>query len=273
MHGLGNDFVLFDARQRPFDPPSDALARLADRHTGIGCDQFLIIDPPHSETALASYRIFNADGGAAEQCLNGLRCIALFLHRDCGEERFVLDGPEQSVTVEITPDQQVTVQLPSPIFGPSAIHWREHTDETQDQALQLDIKGAQLTLHAVSLGNPHAVAMVTEPRVARARYGVAVSTHENFSQGINAGFVRVHDPHHLELAVFERGAGPTRACGSGACAAAAAAIHQGLAATPVAVKQPGGTVMVDWRGDKQPVTLSGPATYVFCGEIVNEPSS
>ena len=274
MHGLGNDFIVIDARQQAFTLTAERIKEWSDRHTGIGCDQWLIIEAPRQADSHASYRIFNADGSSAEQCLNGLRCIGWFLYRQDGMASMQLDSPTQTVQVRIEPtlektafQGQVQVQLPAPEFGAHATHWQ---GKAKAQLIEINTQAANIEAVAVSMGNPHAVSFVAEPRQARARHGVSISTHSQFCQGVNAGFATMEADNQMFLAVFERGSGPTHACGSGACAAAVAAVKQGLAQSPVRVRQPGGSVVVDWQGEAYPVLMTGPAVLVFSGEFVDD---
>lgn len=279
LHGLGNDFILIDARQQAFTLSPEQIQAWSCRHTGIGCDQWLILETPRTSDAVASYRVFNADGSSAEQCLNGLRCIGWYLFRQYDLRQMCLDSPGGPVTLWITGESDtnrrtgsVRVALAAPSLGAQAVAWHGTLSQEHEPpaTLALDLPKAQLQACAVNMGNPHAVVFVTEARSARARYGAAVSTHPDFAAGVNAGFAQVCGDHQLFLAVCERGSGPTRACGSGACAAAVAALHQGRVKNPVQVTQPGGTVVVDWQGPEQPVYLEGPAEFVFSGEFVDE---
>ncbi|GAB4201253.1 MAG: diaminopimelate epimerase [Wenzhouxiangellaceae bacterium] len=265
MHGLGNDFILIDARQQAFDLPAPQLSSLADRHTGIGCDQWLIIEPPRTHEACASYRIFNADGSSAEQCLNGLRCIGLYLSRTQQQSTLVVDGPTGLARLMVGDDHQVGVELPPPEFGAGLTGWRQR-DTGGAEIIELNVLGKTFKGSAVSMGNPHLVIFTDDCDAARRQYGLAVSKHPGFSKGVNAGFARISG-NQLHLAVYERGSGPTKACGSGACAAAAAAIRHHQLSSPVTVRQPGGPIVVDWAGAGQPLTLTGPACYVFTGEF------
>lgn len=275
MHGLGNDFIVIDARQQAFTLSREHIRDRSDRHTGIGCDQWLIIEAARHPESHASYRIFNADGSTAEQCLNGLRCIAWFLALHDDVAQMQLDSPTQIVQVSVDIERlqqraqqgQVQVQLPEPALGAQATHWQ---GAAQAHEVTIQTNAATVQAVAVSMGNPHAVSFVNEPRQARARHGAAISTHPQFSQGVNAGFAHMEADNQMFLAVFERGSGPTHACGSGACAAAVAAVKQGLAHSPVRVRQPGGSVMVDWQGEGHPVLMTGPAVLVFSGEFVDD---
>lgn len=286
MQALGNDFIVFDARQQAFELSHQRIAHWSDRHTGIGCDQWLIIEAARSDQSHASYRIFNADGSQAEQCLNGLRCIAWFLSRTDHVTEMQLDSPTHTVKAIVHPPMtkenatqaRVEVQLPAPSLGAEAVHWHHDVTaaEAYSKAFLVSLDSAQLEATGVNMGNPHAVFFVTDARQSRARYGVKVSTHQHFTQGVNAGFAEIRKAQSngnngsLFLCVFERGAGPTHACGSGACAAAVAAIQHNKLPTPVKVRQPGGLLVVDWQGEGHPVHLHGPAEYVFSGEFFDE---
>jgi diaminopimelate epimerase len=266
MHGAGNDFVLLDLRDGT-PPPSPALSRaLADRHTGIGCDQILTIEAPRSTQAVASYRIWNADGSQAQQCGNGARCVAAWLVRDgtARGERFALDSPAGTHAVERIGDGEYRVAMGVPQFSPEALPLLGF-DEAPLYSLALD--GVQVAFGAASMGNPHVLIVVDDIAGAPlATLGPALQQHAAFPQSVNVGFAQLLARDRIALRVYERGVGETLACGSGACAAAAILIRRGQVDRSVRVVLPGGELHVEWRADDAPITMSGPATFVFEGE-------
>jgi diaminopimelate epimerase len=268
MHGAGNDFVVLDLRDgRP--PPSPALSRaLADRHAGVGCDQILTIEPPRSADAVAAYRIWNADGSPAQQCGNGARCIAAWLVRDAAASaaRFVLDSPAGSHAIERLDDGRFRIAMGVPQFAPQAIPLAGF-HEAQDE-YALDVEGSVLRFGAVSMGNPHALVEVDDiARAPVATLGPALQAQAAFPDSVNVGFVEVDARDRIRLRVYERGAGETLACGSGACAAAAILMRRGRIDRDVVVALPGGELRIGWRDDNAPITMAGPATFVFEGEL------
>ncbi len=280
MHGLGNDFVVFDARHRveaadkpdPFDPElvgTAVLRRLADRRLGIGCDQLLVIDAPRRAQTDAYYRIYNADGGEVEQCGNGVRCIAalLFRHGEAGE--LVLDSAGGPVRARRAPDGQVAVQMVQPNFDPASLPFdAPGASDPYELALVDGAAEASVSVGVVSMGNPHAVVTVDDVASAPvARLGAAIGTHGRFPQGVNAGFMEIVDPAHIRLRVYERGVGETSACGTGACAAVALARNRGKVGPDVSVDLPGGRLVVSWPGPGEPLWMTGPAEHVFEGRI------
>ena len=267
MHGAGNDFVVLDLRQGA-GPPDAALGRaLADRHAGVGCDQILTIEPPRSEGAVASYRIWNADGSHAAQCGNGARCVAAWLVRDgtAGGDRFVLDSPSGQHAVERLPDGDFRIAMGVPDFDPRAVPLAGF-DSAQDEYV-VALGQPAVRFGAVSMGNPHALVEVDDVDEAPvAELGAALQRHPAFPDSVNVGFVQVLSPASIRLRVFERGAGETLACGSGACAAAAILMRRGRVAREISVALPGGTLCIGWRDDAAPITMAGPAAFVFEGE-------
>jgi diaminopimelate epimerase len=267
MHGAGNDFVLLDLRAGA-SPPSPALCRaLADRHTGVGCDQILTVEPPRSAGAVASYRIWNADGSAAQQCGNGARCVAAWLRRDGAAvgAGFALDSPSGLHPVEVIDEDNFAIAMGVPQFAPAAIPLRGHVEAQDEYALELD--GAPLRFGAASMGNPHALVEVDDVATAPvAAIGAALQGDAAFPQSVNVGFAEVVARDHIRLRVYERGVGETLACGSGACAAAAMLMRRGRVDRIVTVSLPGGDLRIAWPDDAAPVRMAGPATFVFEGE-------
>ena len=265
MHGLGNDFVVLDARLRPFAGDPATVRRMGDRNRGIGFDQLLVLLPPVRPGASAGLRIWNQDGSRAGQCGNGLRCVGAWLARDgalvpgAGGILEVDGRPLRVVVHALTGMQaEVEAEMGEPVFGAAAVGLRG--DST------VDVDGRTLAPALVSMGNPHAVLEVgdlTAP--ALEVLGPALTSHRDFAQGVNAGFVQVRDAARVALRVHERGAGWTAACGSGACAAVAALRRQGRVDEDVQVSMPGGTLQVRWPGPGAPLWLRGPASFVFEG--------
>ena len=265
MHSLGNDFVLLDGVRRPFHLGRDHIQHLADRHRGIGCDQ-LIVAEPGQNGADFSMRIFNTDGGEAEQCGNGARCFAKFLHDEglTDQTRLVVDTGSRLIQLEIEDDWQVVVDMGAPGFEPGALPF-----DAQDEAnvYQLDVAGETVEISAISLGNPHAVLLVDDVDTAPVeRLGPAIERHSRFPQRTNVGFACPITRSKIRLRVWERGVGETLACGSGACAAAVACHRLGRIDEEIEVELPGGIASVRWSG-QGPVFLRGPAVTVYRGEI------
>ena len=267
MHGAGNDFVVLDLRDGT-PPPSPALSRaLADRHAGVGCDQILTIEPPRSAGAVASYRIWNADGSQAGQCGNGARCIAAWLVRAgvASGTRFLLDSPAGTHAAERLDDGRFRIAMGVPQFAPQAVPLAGIHDAQDEYALEVD--GHEVRFGAVSMGNPHALVEVDD--IARApveRLGPALQAQAAFPESVNVGFVEVDARDRIRLRVYERGVGETLACGSGACAAAAILMRRGRIDREVGVVLPGGELRIGWPADDAPLTMAGPATFVFEGE-------
>ncbi|GAB1394348.1 diaminopimelate epimerase [Rhodocyclaceae bacterium] len=270
MHGLGNDFVVLDAtgvHGQDFVPNAAQAQWLADRHFGVGCDQILVVQRPEREDADFRYRIFNADGGEVEQCGNGARCFVRFVHdqglTDKREIRVETDAG--LIEPRLEADGQVTVNMGVPRLAPRDIPFLTETDDLV-QTLEFAGRSAQIT--AVSMGNPHAVQVVENVDSAPvARDGPLIEAHPYFPKRVNAGFMEVVDRHNIRLRVFERGAGETLACGTGACAAVVAGICRGLLDSPVRVETRGGELTIAWDGMGQAVRMTGPAVTVFSGEI------
>lgn len=273
MHGAGNDFVVLDRRHdaAPLDP---ALCRaLADRRTGIGCDQILTIEPPRSIGAAASYRIWNADGSSSQQCGNGARCVAAWVLRDsvaldperCLADRFELDSPTGTHAVDVLDLHHYRVAMGRPIFAPARIPLLGFDAPQSEYALTFG--GETLAVGAVSMGNPHAVIEVDDVDAAPvASFGPALQRHAAFPESVNAGFAQVVARDRIRLRVYERGVGETLACGSGACAAAVVLMRRGRVDREIAVELPGGTLRIAWPDDDADVAMSGPTAFVFEGE-------
>ena len=266
MQGLGNDFVVIDAIRQSINLSTDQIRLLADRHFGIGCDQLLLVEKPTVPDADFRYRIFNADGGEVEQCGNGARCFVRFVHEQglTGKTEIRVETARGIILPRLEDDGQVTVNMGAPRFSPTDIPF------IAEPALQygLQVGADEVQISALSMGNPHAVQVVANTETAPvAEQGPLIERHERFPQRVNAGFMQVLDAHHAKLRVYERGAGETLACGTGACAAAVAGIRLGKLTSPVTVVMRGGALEISWAGEGEPVMMTGPAVTVFEGEI------
>lgn len=268
MHGLGNDFVLLDLRHQDFQINAGVAAQLAERHTGIGCDQVLVLREPATGLQTASFEIWNSDGSRAEQCGNGVRCIGLYLQMTSESQtrQFLLGGPAGEVQVNCLDEGQIQADMGKPVFEAESIPVNL---ETVDGWYTLEIDQQQCQLGAVSMGNPHALMVVNSvENTDISHLGAIISTHPAFPEGCNAGFVEIMDRSNIRLRVFERGAAETRACGSGACAAMSILRRAGLLEKTVNVTQAGGILIIDWTGGNDPVVMTGPATHVFEGILI-----
>ena len=266
MHGIGNDFVVVDCRAQPLALDAAQIAHMGDRHFGIGFDQLLTIEPAQDSTCAFRYGIYNADGSAALQCGNGVRCVAAWLRRAgaLGAGAVQLESPSGPVSVELADDGRMRVDMGVPRFAPEQIPLRMPASDIY----WLQINDIDIEFGAVSMGNPHAVVEITDVATAPlATLGQALSTDAAFPQGCNVGFAQIVNRAHLRLRVWERGAGATLACGSGACAAVAVLRRRGKLDGDVAVQLPGGRLDIHWDGADAPVWMSGPAEFVFEGEI------
>ncbi len=273
MHGAGNDFVVLDLRDGTAAPTPALCRALADRHTGIGCDQVLTIEPPRSLHAVAAYRMWNTDGSEAKQCGNGARCIAAWLLRDsvavdperCLADRFELDSPTRTHVVEVLDLHHYRIAMGRPVFAPADVPLQGFAAPQDLYALDLD--GGTVAFGAASMGNPHAVIEVDDVAVAPvATLGPALQRHPAFPDSVNVGFAEVVARDRIRLRVYERGVGETLACGSGACAAAAVLMRRGRVDREIAVDLPGGTLRIVWPDDAAELTMSGPTAFVFEGE-------
>ncbi len=268
MHGLGNDFVVIDAINQDIDLSDDQVRFIADRHFGVGCDQLLLVEAAESDEVDFVYRIFNADGGEVEHCGNGARCFAVFV-RDKGlTDKDIIRVETASAVIElhVHNDGQITVDMGVPEFNPWNIPFNA---DTRLDEYALDIDGEMLKIGAVSMGNPHAVTIVENVESAEVeRLGPCVESHALFPKRVNAGFMQIINDAHIRLRVYERGAGETLACGTGACAAMVIGRLQGHLAEQVQVDLPGGSLQISWQGEASPVMMTGPATTVYEGKIM-----
>ena len=279
MHGAGNDFVVLDLRDGALPPTPAEAARMADRHRGIGFDQLLTIEAPATPDAVADYRIWNADGSAAGQCGNGARCVAAWLRRDgtARASRFTMGSPAGRIEAEALDDGSFRLAMSVPVFAPAHIPLVAPAEAARYVA---DGPFGVLAFGAASMGNPHALIEVAASTsgpagsalaaVDVAGIGAWLQRGGRFPESVNVGFAEVLAPGHIALRVFERGVGETLACGSGACAAVAILVRQGRVDRAVRVDLPGGTLHIDWPSDDAPVSMRGPAAFVFEGECWDE---
>lgn len=267
MHGAGNDFVVFDAINQCVELSAEQVRFIADRHFGIGCDQLLLVERPTRADADFRYRIFNADGAEVEQCGNGARCFMRFV-RDKNLSRQSEIRVETACGIiqpRLETDGQVTVNMGEPRFDPDSIPF---IADKRALTYELALDGETVEISALSMGNPHAVRYVDDIDTAPvARQGPQIETHPRFPNKVNAGFMQIIDRQNIRLRVYERGAGETLACGTGACAAVVAGISRGLLDATVRVATRGGLLTIHWAGADAPVWMSGPAVNVFDGEI------
>lgn len=266
MHGAGNDFVLLDLRDgSPL--PDAALARaIGDRHTGVGFDQLLTIEKSEHPDCIARYRILNSDGTLAQQCGNGARCVAAWIKRS-GMTRaanFLLDSPAGIIDVQCLENDHYSLLMSVPDFVPASIPF---VTDKPGPSYRISIGNEDIEFVAVSMGNPHAVVQVDD--IANApveRIGKALQASPHFPESVNVGFAEIISPTHIRLRVYERGAGETLACGSGACAAVAGLISLGKLESKVKVSLPGGDLDIEWTSKDAPIRMTGPAAFVFEGE-------
>ena len=268
MHGLGNDFVVIDAINQQVELSTEQIIFLADRRRGIGCDQLLLVENPSQTDVDFRYRIFNADGSEVAQCGNGARCFARFV-RDkklTDKDTIAVETASGIIYPSLLDSGAVKVDMGLPIFEPSAIPFKSDVQaETYKLALADNLN---VTIGAVSMGNPHAVIVVDDISQADvAEVGPQVENHTQFPERVNVGFMEVISPIHIKLRVYERGAGETEACGTGACAAVVSGIQRGLLEHDVKVDLPGGRLLISWADEAASVWMTGSATQVFDGEI------
>ncbi|MBM3392770.1 MAG: diaminopimelate epimerase [Betaproteobacteria bacterium] len=267
MHGLGNDFVVLDAIAQAVELTPAQARFLADRHFGVGCDQILVVEKPTRPDADFRYRIFNADGGEVEQCGNGARCFVRFVHEKGLTAKRAIRVETKGGLIEprLEADGLVTVDMGAPRFEPTRVPFVTESDALVQL---LNVGDAEVEITALSVGNPHAVQAVANVDAAPvAEQGPLIENHPRFPQRVNAGFMQVVDRHAIRLRVFERGAGETLACGTGACAAVAAGVIRGLLDSPVKVAMRGGELTIAWGGGGRPLLMTGPAVTVFDSEI------
>ncbi|MGQ5521695.1 diaminopimelate epimerase [Chitinimonas sp. PSY-7] len=268
MHGLGNDFVVLDGVSQSLQLTANQLKRIGDRHFGIGCDQILLVENPHHPDSDFRYRIFNgADGGEVEQCGNGSRCFVRFVHdKGLSRKRAIrVETAKGLIVPQLEENGLVTVDMGAPRFQPADIPFVADS-EAVTHSLQVGERLVDVTV--VSMGNPHAVQVVADVNSAPvATDGPIIESHPRFPERVNAGFMQIVGRNEIRLRVFERSAGETLACGTGACAAVVAGIRRGLLDSPVSVHTRGGDLSIGWAGPDLPVLMTGPAVTVFEGEI------
>ena len=278
MHGLGNDFVLLDLISQDIRIREDQIRELGDRRTGIGFDQLLLVEPPQDPDVDFRYRIFNADGSEAEQCGNGARCLMRFV-RDRGlttRTTVKFETNTGNIECRLEKDGNITVNMGSPVLSPEQIPFLTDHSKIQYELELCSSSPVHPGLHSpekvcitvVNIGNPHAVLNVKNVDEAPVnQLGPLIENHKKFPQRVNVGFMEVVSRSKINLRVFERGVGETRACGSGACAAVVAGRLQGLLDDQVEVTLPGGTLSINWHGDNSDIMLSGPVCRVYEGRL------
>ncbi len=267
MHGLGNDFMVVDCITQNVFFSQDLIRRLADRHTGVGFDQLLVVEAPYDPETDFHYRIFNADGSEVEQCGNGARCFARFVRLKGLTNKYSISVSTKKgkMILNVEDDDEVTVNMGVPEFEPNKIPFKA---KQKEKTYIMRAGDNTLFCGAVSMGNPHVVTIVDDVDTADVEtLGPLLESHERFPERVNAGFMQVVDRNHIRLRVYERGAGETQACGSGACGAVAVGILQGLLDENVNVSLPGGELNISWQGPGQPLYMTGPATHVFDGQL------
>lgn len=274
MHGAGNDFIVIDAINQSVNLTSDLCKQLADRRFGIGADQILLVEKSHTKGVDFRYRIFNSDGSEVEQCGNGARAFVKFVvDKGLTDQRQIkVETMAGTIEPKLEEDGRITVDMGAPIFSPELIPFNaQDLHGTQQHAATLwplQIGDAIVELSVVSMGNPHAVQIVTNVETADvAHTGPLIENHIRFPKRVNAGFMEIVDRHHIRLRVYERGAGETLSCGTGACAAVVSGIQRGMLDSPVKVTTHGGILSIAWAGDHQSVMMTGPALNVFEGSI------
>jgi diaminopimelate epimerase len=267
MHGLGNDFVVIDSFAQEIQLTTEQIRFIADRHFGIGCDQLLLLAPSDKKGVDVRYIIYNSDGGEVTQCGNGARCAAAYLreHGLVNGDEITAETRDSIINMTLQEGDQVRVNMGIPKLAPADI-----PIESQDYAVQyrLSLSETEISFSAVSMGNPHAVIVVDNVTTAPVlTMGPEIQKQTFFPEGVNVGFMQIIDSSHIKLRVFERGAGETLACGSGACAAVVAGCNNSSLNQEIDVELPGGHLMVSWEGEGEPVWMTGPATFVYGGQI------
>ena len=275
MHGAGNDFVVLDGYTQPLNLTEAQVRALANRHFGVGADQLLVVEKPTVEGVDFRYRIFNCDGGEVEHCGNGARCFVKFVRdtRLTDKQSVRVQVQKGVITLTMQANGEVVVDMGAPVFEPAQVPFDasglDARGEGNDALYPLDVNGATRWVSVVSMGNPHAVQIVDDVESFPVQVdGPVIENHPRFPQRVNAGFMQIVSRSEIKLRVYERGAGETLACGTGACAAVAAGIRRGLLDAPVKVHTHGGTLTITWDGEPaSPLMMAGPAATVFEGEI------
>jgi diaminopimelate epimerase len=267
MQGLGNDFVVLDLVTQRFNLQAEHVRKLADRHFGIGCDQLLVVETPMQPDVDFRYRIYNGDGNEVEQCGNGARCFAKFV-RDkklTGKNKIRVETNSGIIELSVMEDRQIRVNMGKPLLEPADIPF---TASKRANTYTLLVDDEEVSISAVSMGNPHAIITVEDIDTAPVSIlGPAIECHTDFPQRVNVGFMQVVSRKEINLRVFERGAGETLACGSGACAAMVSGQLQGLLDPQITANLSGGSLTLEWHGEGHPVMMTGPASNVFEGQI------
>ena len=267
MHGLGNDFMVVAGNTQMVFFSPELIRRLSDRHFGIGFDQLLLVEPPYDPEQDFHYRIFNADGSEVQQCGNGARCFARFVRLKglTNKDRIAVSTMSGRIVLQVEQDGQITVNMGVPEFEPGKVPFRAQKAE---KTYLLRVAEQTVMCGVVSMGNPHCVLNVESVKTAPVEtLGPLLESFDRFPERVNVGFMEVVSAGEIRLRVFERGAGETMACGTGACAAAVIGMHQGKLRERVKVQLPGGTLQIAWQGPGTPVFMTGPAEHVFDGEL------
>lgn len=271
MHGIGNDFIVLDHTKSPFQLTQEIIQSLSHRQLGIGFDQLLVVENTTLKDVDFKYRIFNQDGGEVEQCGNGARCFYRFVKDKHLTTKESIRVETKSGVITLTEDHEhmIEVNMGEPIFNPKLIPFISDT-EKNEYSISLDLPNQKemINVAVLSMGNPHAVITVEDIDKAPVEtLGAYLESHPLFPKRVNVGFMTIVTPHHVRLRVFERGVGETLACGTGACAAVVSGIKRDLLISPVKVDMPGGSLYIDWKGDKNSVMMKGPAVTLFEGDI------
>ena len=267
MHGLGNDFMVIDAVTQNVHLSTEMIKRLADRYTGVGFDQLLVVEPPYAPDTDFHYRIFNADGSEVQQCGNGARCFARFVRlKGLTKKRTLkVSTMKGNIVLVVNDDETVRVNMGQPIFEPNKVPFKAVKEE---KTYIIRAQERTILCGVASMGNPHCVLQVDNVITAEVeKLGPLLESHERFPERANIGFMHIIDRNNINLRVFERGVGETQACGTGACAAVAVGINQGLLNSKVKVNLPGGKLVIEWQGINKPLYMTGPATHVYDGFI------
>lgn len=277
MHGLGNDFIVVDNTDATLMLDAERIRALADRHTGVGFDQLLIVDPPSVDDVEFDYRIFNADGGQVEHCGNGARCFARFVHERglTSSTRIPVQTATGRIELQLRDDGQVIVDMGQPAFEAASLPFDPVNPQLPDEPIELadgawsmNIESAPISFGIASLGNPHMTIFVENVDTAPvSSLGPWLESHPRFAQRVNVGFMQIVSPEEVRLRVYERGVGETRACGTGACAAVAIGHRLGRLASDVTVRLTGGSLQINWSGVGSHIEMTGPCSTVFEGRM------
>lgn len=267
MHGIGNDFVVFDGINQSVELTPEKVRKISDRRFGVGCDQLLVVSVPENPENDFRYRIFNYDGSEVENCGNGARCFAKFVHdkKLTGKSAIRVETLAGVLTLNAQKNGDITVDMGVPVLKPKAVPFDA---DIFANTYPLRVEHDTLEVSAVSMGNPHSVLLVDDTASANVEsLGKKIESHPAFPNRVNAGFMQLISPNEINLRVYERGVGETLACGTGACAAVVAGRLRGLLDTPVTVHLPGGDLHIEWQGEGQAVLMTGSATTVFHGQV------